>query len=259
MSTTSEKFVRDLLLKGRNVDFVADASGFPREHVVRVLQQLREERAAKTAPSPADVPQRTEAAENSGTTPGQSEDKARNDVTDSDEGLPTQLGKLPNPEVTQSDGFPESVSDETDAPSLPEMRERARAAVRPRPEFNARTTNAVELLVRAADMDDRRVQAALGRARKAMTDLAAQVTRYDEQNGACERLAELEEEIRAIRAQMRGGRKTETKKQVTGEFACRKGCGRVSPNPQGRAAHERFCTAEVVADHSEDAPVEATA
>lgn len=259
MSTASEKFVRDMLAKGRSIDFVADASGYPREHVARVLQQLRNERSAQ--PTPASVPQHA-TQETSSIIPGQSPDNSGTAVTDSDEDLPSQLGNLPSASSTESDDLPETVSGEADTPSLPEMRERAREIVKPRPEFNARATNAVELLARAANMDDRRVQGALGRARKAMTDLAAQVNRWEEQNGARERLAELEEEIRAIRAQLRGGRKAETKKLETrgkGEFACRKGCGRISPNPQGRAAHERFCAAEVVTDHDAEQPAEAIA
>lgn len=34
-----------------------------------------------------------------------------------------------------------------------------------------------------------------------------------------------------------------TRTVVDQQLACRKGCGRTSPNPQGRAAHERHCTA----------------
>lgn len=230
MSTTTEKFVRDMLLKGRSIDFVTDASGYPRQEVARILQALREERgqgestSQTLAPSPADVPHRaTPPADNSPTIRGQSADNSGT--------------------VTESDDVPETdARSNGQARSLPEMREQARKIVQPRPEFNARTTNAVELLARAANIEDRRIQAALGRARKAMTDLAAEVNRYESKHETRARIAELEEELRALKAEARGGKVSKQPPAYSGEpLACRKGCGRTSPNPQGRSAHERFC------------------
>lgn len=251
MSTTSDKFVRDMLLKGRSVDFVADASGYPHEHVARVLQEIRDSRNGDSEKSESE-------ADSSGTNPGQ----FRDTVTDSDVSKPSQLGTQASTPGTERDQELETRNKfpETDKPSLPEMREQVREVQRPRPEFNARTTNAVELLSRAADMDDRRVQGALGRARKAMTDLAAQVNRYDEQNGARERLAELEAEIAAIKAQLRGGSKPkQARKELSAEQIakmqeankndepCVHGCGFVAKNKAGKSAHERSCSGQAVA------------
>lgn len=54
-------------------------------------------------------------------------------------------------------------------------------------------------------------------------------------------VARLERQLREARARLRGKPAASSSKPA-GEFACRKGCGKVSPNPQGRGAHERHCT-----------------
>lgn len=100
---------------------------------------------------------------------------------------------------------PSQVATKPAAPSLSVLRADARAAVQPRPEFKERATNAVELLARAEHINDRRIQAALGRARKAMTDLAGLVTKYEESSATRARIAELEAELRALRSSNRGG------------------------------------------------------
>lgn len=57
-------------------------------------------------------------------------------------------------------------------------------------------------------------------------------------------VARLERQLREAKARLRGKPATSATPRAAkpaGEFPCRKGCGKVSPNPQGRAAHERHC------------------
>lgn len=204
--------IEDQLRAGRKIEEVARDLMEPRNNVIAIWHAMRQRGEIGEAPqAPAAAP------------------------------APT-LAPVPTP-------APAETTEEPPAPvaarSLPDMREQARQVVQPRPEFKQRATNAVELLARADSMDDKRVQGALGRARKAMTDLAAQVHRYESQDEARSRVAALEEELRAARAALRGSTPTRNTKHVTSNepLACRKGCGRTSPNPQGRAAHERHCTA----------------
>jgi hypothetical protein len=86
---------------------------------------------------------------------------------------------------------------------LGQLRQDAHDVVQPREEVTRRIASATELLVRAASIEDRRVRSTLGRARKAMTDLAAQVTRHEEQTSARARIAALEAELAAARAALR--------------------------------------------------------
>lgn len=122
----------------------------------------------------------------------------------------------------------------------------------PAPEVKARIASATDLLVRADGIQDKRVQSALARARKAMTDLAELVNRHESQAEARAEIADLEERLRAARVALRGGKtRTATRKPATvheGGYPCpNEGCERVSANPQGAAGHARFCKAAATA------------
>ncbi|HET6910191.1 MAG TPA: hypothetical protein VFH54_12685 [Mycobacteriales bacterium] len=157
-TAATEKFVRDLLNKGRSITFVANACGWPEDRVRKLVEDDRR----------------------------------------ADEAIAAEAAQ-PKADVVDLTTNPPSMS-------LPAMRQAARDAVEPRQEFKARATNAVELLARADSIDDRRIKAALGRARKAMTDLAGLVAKHDEQGAARARIAQLEQELAAAKAALRGNR-----------------------------------------------------
>jgi hypothetical protein len=113
-----------------------------------------------------------------------------------------------------------------------------------------------DLLTRAAAIDDKRIQAALARARKAMTDLAGLVTTWQSKSAARNRIARLEAELRIARAELRdapkqagGGTAPADPSAPTPDVAveddgvtCRRGCGRNDfTTKQSRGQHERHC------------------
>lgn len=104
------------------------------------------------------------------------------------------------------------------------------------------------LLRRAAQSESKRIRNAAERVTDALDRLREAFAEDESKRAARERVAKLEEELRAAKAALRGSpgrgvpapRKTRT---YSGEpLTCRKGCGKESPNAQGRAAHERHCT-----------------
>lgn len=101
-----------------------------------------------------------------------------------------------------------------------------------------------ELLARARQITTRppisaavkRVDAAIDRLRDVMTD-------HESKAVARREIERLEAQLAQARAKLRGGVSVKAPRAVEDQqLECRKGCGRTSPNPQGRAAHERFCT-----------------
>lgn len=142
----------------------------------------------------------------------------------------------------------------TPAPSLTEQIERqrpngavpAKPTHSPSPEVAQRIGDSTDLLVRASRIEDKRIQGALGRARKAMVDLAGLVEAWEGKSAARNRIARLEAELRVARAELTGRptppQRDGTRRQVGEPAACSK-CGKVCANNTGRVAHERHCTA----------------
>jgi hypothetical protein len=73
----------------------------------------------------------------------------------------------------------------------------------PAEDVKARIASATELLVRADGITDKRIQGALARARKAMTDLAGLVTMHEQQSEARTKIAALEAELASAKAALR--------------------------------------------------------
>lgn len=122
----------------------------------------------------------------------------------------------------------------------------------PDPALAQRIAGSTDLLVKAAGIDDKRIQAALGRARKAMVDLAGLIETYEGKAAARSRIARLEAELRIAKAELAGpgsatahggetGRGGYTRKPEE-PVECRKGCGRMCSTAAGRVSHERNCT-----------------
>jgi hypothetical protein len=124
----------------------------------------------------------------------------------------------------------------------------------PNPDLSQRIAGATDLLVRAAEIDERRIQAALGRARKAMTDLAGLVEKYESKASTRSEIAKLEAQIRVLKAELTGpveGKRPLTdaqrehlakmREQTTQPVDCPK-CGRTCASKAGLSSHERNCT-----------------
>lgn len=121
------------------------------------------------------------------------------------------------------------------------------------PVLAQRIADSTDLLVKAASIDDKRIQAALGRARKAMVDLAGLIEHHESKSAARNRIARLEAELRIAKAELRGepgsatangggtGKGGYTRKPEA-PVECRKGCGRMCSTAAGRVSHERNCT-----------------
>lgn len=105
------------------------------------------------------------------------------------------------------------------------------------------------LLRRAAQSESTRIRRAAERVTEALDRLREEFAADEGKREARERVERLERELREAKAALRGGAASTPKQRKTPEWsgellACRNGCGKTSPNPQGRAAHERFCTVE---------------
>jgi hypothetical protein len=112
------------------------------------------------------------------------------------------------------------------------------------------------LVEQARTHSNKRVQNLGRRAEQLLSDLATLIadTAVDEQRKQAERAAKqkaradverLQRELAAARAKLRGNTRTTPPpiaRPAGDPLPCRKGCGRTSPRPQGRAAHERHCT-----------------
>lgn len=121
-----------------------------------------------------------------------------------------------------------------------------------RPGGRAMTTTD-ELLTSAARHPVKRIQTAARRAQAAIQRVHDLIAEDSGKAEAREHVERLERELREAKAALRGGRGKTSKPTAPSTpaalLACRKGCGKTSPNGQGRAAHERHCThtADVVA------------
>lgn len=97
-----------------------------------------------------------------------------------------------------------------------------------------------------------RIEADLDKLRELIKSLADSEARKQAEKAAKEaaraEVARLEQQLAAAKAKLRKPAASSSdgpsKRTWSGDpLVCRKGCGKTSPNPQGRAAHERHCTA----------------
>lgn len=99
-----------------------------------------------------------------------------------------------------------------------------------------------------------RIETQLEQLRALIADLADDEKRkqaeFAAKAAAKAKVARLEAELAAAKAALRRkppsgtpAKPAPARHTVDQQLACRKGCGRTSPNPQGRGAHERHCTA----------------
>lgn len=104
-------------------------------------------------------------------------------------------------------------------------------------------TTTSELLARARQLDHKTIQTAVKRVDTAIERLSEVMTKHESQARARLEISRLERALADAKAKLRGGVSTKPAgTPPSGSYECRKGCGKVSPNSQGRAAHERFCT-----------------
>lgn len=135
----------------------------------------------------------------------------------------------------------------------------ARPVHTPDPDVATRIAGATDVLVKAASIDNKRIQGALARARKAMTDLAGLVADYEGKTATRNRIARLEAELRVARAELTGrspmaatsggGSAVAASDSEDDGKTCRKGCGRDDfQSAHSRGQHERHCNGPAATD-----------
>lgn len=103
-----------------------------------------------------------------------------------------------------------------------------------------------ELLDQAKRNPTGKIVTAAKRAEQAVQRVRDLLTEDAGKQEARDRIARLQRELDAAKAELRGkpAKPRATAVPSDGVYECRKGCGTTSPRAQGRAAHERFCTHE---------------
>lgn len=118
----------------------------------------------------------------------------------------------------------------------------------PNPTVKESTTASISIFGEARAINNPRINRLAEKADAALTALHDAVTDHKSKAEARADVERLEAELRAARAKLisrpsAGGGSSKPRTATDDQqLECRKGCGRTSPTPQGRAAHERHCT-----------------